>query len=604
MNILFILRETKNMIVCFFKNDFIKDDLLTIPESFKKIGTKLGMAELSMSIVTIVFSFMLKVTNYYIEHKLIILGIIFFMLYKGQYVFQDGYRIFIDNARQKYDLIYNDEIVLRGSKIISKVTNRVMVYDSNSRIYKLMSNEAALHCIQNYLQSTWKQNVQHIFDVLDMVSVVIMLLIAIITNNSIPQKFFIPLLCFFSVASFLTQAYLSFYRRTYINNNKQHDDKQAVIVNDLLRVPMVVSKDLDMRISKFQKVVQERKTNVKSFNLKRNISWLVMSILEVLCNYGIIIAYIIGIDWRTMTLASIADISAQLLIVEIAIQRISSIARILSNNQERHQLIEREKEDMKLILEAYYKEESKENDISIVDKIILDPFSVRYFEESENDKPFNLISNNIIEIDNGDVAILYGPSGSGKSTFMKLITERIRMEKSTKLPSTSRFLFYDEKLRFGSLSLYEELFCEQENPDLDKMQEILENLHLWQELKANCYNVWQWMKEKQFEQALSNGQKQRLILAKLLYWLNKDIDVLVLDEATSGLDVECETKYADAQRVLEYLVRFANKDKKRIVIIATHQNIDGFKHNIINDVKLKEFYFCKEGAQNIVKEVN
>ena len=603
MNILSILQETKNMMVCFFKNDFIEDEILKIPESFKKIGTKLGLAELSMSIITIVFSFMLKLTNHFIEQKLIILGIVFFMLYKGQYVFQDGYKIFIDNARQKYDLIYNDEIVLRGSKIISKVTNRVMVYDASSRIYKLMSNEAALHCIQNYLQNTWKQRVQHLFDVLNILSVIVMLGVAIITNTSIPQKFFIPLLICFSIASFFMQAYLSIYRRSYINNNKKHDDKEATIVNDLLRVPMVVPNDLDMRINMFQRVVQERKENVKSFNLRRNISWLIMSILEVLCNYGIIIAYIIGINWQTMTLASIADISAQLLVVEIAIQRISSIARILSGNQERHQLIEREKEDMGLILEAYYNEAKKEKDICAVDKIILDPFSVRYFEESENDKPFNLVSKNRIEIKNGEVAILYGPSGSGKSTFMKLITERIRMQKSTKLPSTSRFLFYDEKLRFGSLSLFEELFCKQENPDLEKMQDILEYLHLWQEFKSNCYNVWQWMKEKQFEQSLSNGQKQRLILAKLLYWLNKDIDVLVLDEATSGLDVECESKYADAQRVLEYLVKFANKDKKRIVIIATHQNIDGFKQSIGKETKLKEFYFCKEGTQNTVKEV-
>ena len=66
-----------------------------------------------------------------------------------------------------------------------------------------------------------------------------------------------------------------------------------------------------------------------------------------------------------------------------------------------------------------------------------------------------------------------GRSGSGKSTFMKMLTERIRLEKSTEIPSTSRFLFFDEKLKSGSLSIYEELFCCSENPDLEKMQKIL-----------------------------------------------------------------------------------------------------------------------------------
>ena len=67
-------------------------------------------------------------------------------------------------------------------------------------------------------------------------------------------------------------------------------------------------------------------------------------------------------------------------------------------------------------------------------------------EESENDKLFTLVSKEQIHINNGDVVILYGPSGRGKSTFMKMLTERIRLEKSTEIPSTSRFLFYDEKL--------------------------------------------------------------------------------------------------------------------------------------------------------------
>ena len=157
---------------------------------------------------------------------------------------------------------------------------------------------------------------------------------------------------------------------------------------------------------------------------------------------------------------------------------------------------------------------------------------------------------------------MYGPSGSGKSTFMKMLTERIRLEKSTDIPSTSRFLFYDEKLKFGSLSIFEELFCCSENPDLTKMQEILQNLHLWCEIKSNCFDVWKWMKEKQFENSLSNGQ-----------------------------------------RILEYIVRYANLDKKRIVIISTHQNIDGFKNKLASEYIFRNLQFSKAGEYNIVKEI-
>ena len=183
-----------------------------------------------------------------------------------------------------------------------------------------------------------------------------------------------------------------------------------------------------------------------------------------------------------------------------------------------------------------------------------------------------------------------------------MLTGRISLEKSTEIPSTTRFLFYDETLEFGNMSLYEELFCCEEEPSLTKMQEILKNLHLWSELQANCLDVWEWLKTKRFKNSLSNGQKQRLIHAKMLYWLDSDIDVLVLDEATSGLDDKVESDSADAEKILEFIVRYANKDKPRIFVISTHQNINGFISHLSSEYKFKSFYFEKEGDKNFIKE--
>ena len=110
------------------------------------------------------------------------------------------------------------------------------------------------------------------------------------------------------------------------------------------------------------------------------------------------------------------------------------------------------------------------------------------------------------------------------------------------------------------------------------------------------------MKEKKFEYYLSNGQKQRLILAKILYFLNDDIDALILDEATSGLDNDNATDI-DAQNVLEYIINYANKDKKRIIIISTHQNLDNFKKNIKKEYNIKEFEFIKADEKSIINEL-
>ena len=466
-----------------------------------------------------------------------------------------------------------------------------------------MDNESMLNTIRSYLKNLWSQRIQHTFDVLELISVMVMLIVTILTNTSISQAIFIPMISIFVIISFFSSAYISLNRGNYYKKHREYNNEQDLIINDLLRVPVIVKKDLNMRINKFQETLIASNENISNFHNKINFSRLFTTILETFSQYGIIIFYLLGVKWDTINLGTIAEITAMLAIIETAFGQIRRSADTLNKHNERLIILEKEEKDMKLILEVYHNEATKNGSFKIVENIKINPFTIRYLEESENDKPFKLALKKQILINNGEVVVLYGPSGSGKSTFMNMLTERIRLEKSTNIPSTQRFLFYDEKLKFGSLSIYEELFCCEETPDLLKMQGILENLHLWREIKSNCFDVWKWMKEKKFEKSLSNGQKQRLIIAKLLYWLDNEIDVLVLDECTSGLDDKLESDSADAERILEYIVRYANLDKKRIVIISTHQNIDGFKEKLNNEFIFRNLHFFKEGEYNFIKEI-
>ena len=598
-----LIREVINLIIKFFKPYGLSDEMLNIPRNVKMMGIKVGLMNLSMTVIALAFSFMLKVTNMMIEYRLILLGIILFMLYRGQQVVREAFWLFQSSESKKFELIFEDEIVFRGSQIIGKTADKVLKYDASNNFYKVMSNETVLNTIKNYLQNLWRQKIRHMFDILEIISVIIMLIVAILTNTSISQVVFIPLIFVFVLISFFSSAYISLNREAYYRKHREYNNEQDLIINDLLRVPVIVRDDLDMRINKFQNTVIASNENIKNFHRKMNLSRLFVTIVEAFSQYGIIIFYLLGVEWSSINLATITEITAILLILETALGQISQIAETLNNHNERLIILEREEKDMSLILEVYRNESEKVSNPKKIYDIKINPFSIQYLEESENDKPFTLTSKNEIYIKNGEVVILYGPSGSGKSTFMKMLTERIKLEKSTEIPSTSRFLFYDEKLKFGSLSIFEELFCCNENPDLAKMQKILESLHLWCEIKSNCFDVWKWMKEKRYEQSLSNGQKQRLILAKMLYWLDDEIDVMVLDECTSGLDDKVENDSADAERILEYIVRYANSDKKRIVIISTHQNIDGFKDKLADEYVFKNLQFVKEGECNLVKEI-
>lgn len=595
------IREVKNLVIKFIKPFGLKEPILAIPKEVKSMQYKLGFMEFFSTAIGLAFAFLLKVTNIAIEAKMILLGISLFMLYKGQEVVRDALLNWQSTERQKFNLIFDDEIVLKGSKLIGRVSDRVMKYDETSNLYKIMSNESLLNTIKNYLSNLWRQKVQHTFDVLEIISVFVMLTFAIATNKEIPQVIFIPLLITFSVISFFSEAYISMNRYEYYENHRKYNNEQSVIVNDLLRVPAIVGKDLQMRISKYQKSVIESNQNIKRFHTKRNWSNFVSTLLETLSQYGVIIIFLVGVQWDEISLATITEITATLVIVENAIGYIRNITYTLNGHNECITVIDKEEMDMIAILQVYHQEEEKINQSKAIDSIQIRPFSIQYMEESENDKPFKLMSQSDICIEKGEVAILTGASGSGKSTFMKMLTQRIKVEKSTEIPATSRYLFYDEKMKFGSMSIFEEIFCCQEKPDIAKMQEILENLHLWSEIKANCIDVWRWMKEKKYGYTLSNGQNQRLILAKILYWIDEDIDVVVLDECTSGLDDKVDSDSADAERILEYIVKYCNKDKKRIIIISSHQNLEGFKKKITNPIR--QFHFTKSGECNLITEI-
>ena len=594
-----LIREVVNLIIKFFKTHGIKDEILNIPENVKQMGLKVKIMNFAINVLTLIFAFMHKATNMLIEHRLILLGIILFMLYRGQRILKDAFFLFGDTEREKFQHIFEDEIAFRGSKIIGKTTDRVIKYDESNKLYKLMDNESMLNTIRSYLKNLWSQRIQHTFDVLELISVMVMLIVTILTNTSISQAIFIPMISIFVIISFFSSAYISLNRGNYYKKHREYNNEQDLIINDLLRVPVIVKKDLNMRINKFQETLIASNENISNFHNKINFSRLFTTILETFSQYGIIIFYLLGVKWDTINLGTIAEITAMLAIIETAFGQIRRSADTLNKHNERLIILEKEEKDMKLILEVYHNEATKNGSFKIVENIKINPFTIRYLEESENDKPFKLALKKQILINNGEVVVLYGPSGSGKSTFMNMLTERIRLEKSTNIPSTQRFLFYDEKLKFGSLSIYEELFCCEETPDLLKMQGILENLHLWSEIKSNCFDVWKWMKEKKFEKSLSNGQKQRLIIAKLLYWLDNEIDVLVLDECTSGNDAA----YVVADYCGGIISKEAKNSKERINVFMNKLN-EYLKEEGYNDTKLYDPSGYDQKAQTTVSDLS
>ena len=114
-------------------------------------------------------------------------------------------------------------------------------------------------------------------------------------------------------------------------------------------------------------------------------------------------------------------------------------------------------------------------------------------------------------------------------------------------------------------------------------------------MKLKRWNdFWMWTKQHTGKE-LSRGQKQRMIIGKILFWLDEKIDIVALDECTSGLDTEAdEENNADAIKVLQFIIDYCNRDRRRIIFLATHQNI--------NDLCNHRLHFRRNNGQTTIED--
>ena len=573
------LREMKN-IFCY---QTIDDKSLKIPRELKMQEIKRQIFSLLMSILGMAFAFMLKLTNTLLAEKLIILGIICFCFYQSQRLIDQSLYVWSNSIRTKFSELVQKNISIKASEILIKVQNSVLKYDEKDGYYHTFSNEKVLNTIQRYLGRAWARQSDLIFNYLSIVSVVIMIIVTIITNTSISQKVFIPILLFFIIANGILSVYKSKRRnKLYIIESKT-EVKKNVLINDILRVPAIVQNDNRMRINRLEETLANYSKEKIDANNKFGIIQIIQTVIELIVNYGII-GLLFASVYPNITGNSITEVIATITIIETIYSRVNSAIRVVDDMMSDISMMEVEKPDMELIMERF------NNPVEIVktEKMNILPFSVSY-KEKEDEISFSLKLDTFIEMKKGDILILRGPSGAGKSTFMDLVTGRMKHNRENKIP---KYLIFNEKLILGSLSLFEELFCD-EVPDYEKMEYILKGLKLWDEIFKQSSNVWDWLCNHDVN-APSNGQKQRLILAKILYWLN-DEDLVLLDEPTSGLDEKADDyneSNATATEIINFLIYYINKNRERIIIISTHQDLADVNY------ETKNLFFIRKGNES------
>lgn len=591
-------KEVRKLLKDFVRRDFIKDKILEQPKELKNNTRKINTAALIMNCIFALFSYLTLAGNYAISHGYIILGIALYMFFNARSIVNTIYKQWETNLQTALNFSQEDVLTLKGNKILSKVSWNVYQQEDNK--WQQSTNEEITSCIANYLLSYWDIENNYWYNVIQIFATFVMLIITIVTNTVIPQYLFIPLLLVSSLVALFCATIERIQHSNFSTENRKIGNKKKILKNDILRVVPIIPKDQDARLNRYNVLCKNHYSQRKDLLVKGFLIDIISTTIHITSSSILILIYVFSS--QTIDLSTIAGMTATLAVFNAAVNSVESILRIIIERSKSWDVLEKEIPLTENILHVYNLE--KEEKPEPISSLKISPFESCYTETSENDKSFKLILSQDLSFEKGDCISLTGASGSGKSTFLKVTTKRIRFKEITQSKIVPvNYVYYDETIDFGSMPLWDELFCldgktriEPTPEELAKMEYILKEMKLHQEISEQCKNFWTWLKENTARN-LSKGQKQRLIVSKILFWLNPDIDIVALDECTSGLDAETDDdENADALKILQFIINYCNLDKKRIIFLATHQNIDALCNH--------RLHFKRKDGKTIIEKIH
>ncbi|WP_088832135.1 ATP-binding cassette domain-containing protein [Paenibacillus tyrfis] len=198
--------------------------------------------------------------------------------------------------------------------------------------------------------------------------------------------------------------------------------------------------------------------------------------------------------------------------------------------------------------------------------------------------PFNenySLNNIDLNIKSGDVVVIVGDNGSGKSTFAKTILGLHEIQPGHIFFNNIDINRIERSSLYSCMSMVTQDYIKYPFPLLEN---ITLNSEVNKKIDSEFITRFNYLLPKEVEETsnsllgidyqgskqLSGGQWQRIAIARALY---KNSSVLVLDEATSAMDPETESRLIND--ILEMR-------KKKITIIVTHRlNIVPYASKII-----------------------
>ena len=514
--------------------------------------------------------------------------------------------------RMNYDKLNKLDIDRKTNEIYNMTRGKVVLIeklngDEDKVLYRKMSNaEVVRSCFENINNARKKRDIT-VKSIIDIITTTIMLIGALYVGAKNVTN--IPAFMFIALVSIVLSAYVSYKqgkrRKVFYKFSRDLSNKVAQEQFDLLNVKPINEQHKSFLIYNYIDSNSQLidKTNIK--DKKDLFDWLIYDVftsisIVALVGVSMMETKVMNLETFTMLIALFTLYARVIEKTNTQVKDIQDIADAKIQHKISEELFEK-------IIKVYVNEKSRKinNKFKIRD-IEIDNYEYIYYSEENKELYEYYIRAPHMSISIGETILLSGESGSGKSTFIRslvgetdsdITTKCLRINNKGKYNKIINAILYDPETKMGCKTIYEEIilkdsYYEIEEDEKKKIINILTQLELSESIidKTKNNDIIESIKLIHFDK-FSIGQQQRLVLARLLYNLDDKIDIIFLDEPTANLDKHT------SKNVMLFIKQFCNQDKKRAIIIASHDLDTMVKENIYDR-------WYNIGSDHIIVETN
>lgn len=241
------------------------------------------------------------------------------------------------------------------------------------------------------------------------------------------------------------------------------------------------------------------------------------------------------------------------------------------------------KNNLEKVLEMAQQIEKKSNELSTpkvrVKSISFKNFRGEFYKTKIKDKivPECVINIPNMEVKTGETILITGNSGSGKSTLLNFLRDGDLDNKGQIIVNGTEIVdklgidivsICEAKMNLSSYNALQDITGKERLKDLTvsekaKLEEIFRDLGLIQQSEGRKEDFAAKCEYKTYQQ-FSTGQQKRLELAKVLFAINDDSQVILLDETVSNVQKEL------GESAFNLIRKYTKKGQPKIVMMVSH----------------------------------